>query len=282
MVSNKLASYFLFYLDYVLTACICAACTGTMSLLLVLPDPCLLAVVQYCAADDICSVFSAARSHSKLHQAAVTALRSFKAQVPNQHHMDGVQQYLSKHGSDADSVDLERTTWKGVWSSQNRITLRQLPPNLQLSSLQLSLLDLQLQPGGGFQGVLGAAASVAALKQLSIHGDILDGAKAFLKTLSQLPASLQDLRFSSLDNASGYVCLPAGVLRHLQDLTTLSIGNITLQDPDELGSSLQAMTRLVDLRLYVFMNEISVKMLAGAPHLTRLDMDMNCIHPGGS
>ena len=67
-------------LDYVLTACVYAARTGTMSLLLALPEPCLLAVLQYCASDDLCSVFSAARAHSKLHQ----ALRSIRASMDTQ------------------------------------------------------------------------------------------------------------------------------------------------------------------------------------------------------
>jgi hypothetical protein len=122
-----------------------------MSLLLALPHPCLLAVLQYCAADDLRSVFSAARAHSKLHQAAVTALRSIRASMQTQQELDGVLLYFSKHGHDVDSLDLER-----VWSAypKDRITLHQLPPNLQLSSLKLTNLDVQLQPFGGFQGVL--------------------------------------------------------------------------------------------------------------------------------
>jgi hypothetical protein len=43
--------------------------------LLQLPDACLLAVLQ-CCADEPCSLFSAARAHSRLHQAAVLAASS--------------------------------------------------------------------------------------------------------------------------------------------------------------------------------------------------------------
>jgi hypothetical protein len=250
-----------------------------MSLLLALPEPCLLAVLQYCASDDLCSVFSAASAHSKLHQAAVAALCSFKAPVRTQQQVDGVLLYLSKHGHDVDSVDLKRT-----WSStaEEKIALRQLPPILQLSSLQLSGFDVQLQPGGGFQGVLGAAATVAALKQLSIICEVLDGAEALFKSLWQLAPGLQDLRLGALDEKRGYFFLQAGALQHLHNLTTLSLSNIELQDNngDTLGPSLQAMARLVDLRLSYFIDAVTVKMLAGAPHLTRLEMEMNGIHPG--
>lgn len=44
------------------------------STLLDLPDPCLLKVLQCCAAEDQRSLFSVARANSKLHQLAVTAL----------------------------------------------------------------------------------------------------------------------------------------------------------------------------------------------------------------
>jgi hypothetical protein len=47
------------------------------------------------------------------------------------------------------------------------VTLRQLPHN-QLTKLQLESVKLQLDPGQGFEGVLGAAAKLAALKQLQL------------------------------------------------------------------------------------------------------------------
>lgn len=54
------------------------------SLLLALPDACLLAVLQCCAANSQRSLFSAARAHSRLHQAAVLALHSVTATVNTQ------------------------------------------------------------------------------------------------------------------------------------------------------------------------------------------------------
>jgi hypothetical protein len=60
-------------------------------LLTELPDPCLLRVLQCCAADDQRSLLSAARAHSRLHQAAVQALSSITLQgVTHQHQADGV------------------------------------------------------------------------------------------------------------------------------------------------------------------------------------------------
>jgi hypothetical protein len=65
------------------------------SWLLALPDPCLLAVLQCCAADDRRSLFSAARAHSRLHQAAVLALSSITAVVSHQQQADSVLVYVN-------------------------------------------------------------------------------------------------------------------------------------------------------------------------------------------
>ena len=142
---------------------------GEGSLLLALPDPCLLRVLQCCAADDHRSVFTAARSHSRLHQAAVVALHSIAVQVSQQQQMDDVVGYMARHGQHVNSLELTGTTAYPKLACQ-------LPQQLQLSSLQLADLSLQLQPGNGSQGVLGAAAPIAALKRLRLtHCKLLDG-----------------------------------------------------------------------------------------------------------
>lgn len=74
------------------------------SLLLALPDPCLIAVLQHCAADDQCSLFSAARAHSRLHQAAVQVLYGIKAGVAGQLQADGVLLYLDRHRACVDQL----------------------------------------------------------------------------------------------------------------------------------------------------------------------------------
>jgi hypothetical protein len=135
-------------------SCLSLCCrTFDPSPLLQLPDPCLLAVLQYCA-DDPHSLFSAARGHSRLHQAAVQTLSSIKA-VINQHIADIM--YLAKYGSRIDSIELQ-TTDHDDSNSEHSVTLHQLPPNLlKLSSLTFrGQLHLQLHQDDVCQGVLGA------------------------------------------------------------------------------------------------------------------------------
>jgi hypothetical protein len=71
--------------------------------LLQLPDLCLLAVLQHLAAHDQRGLCSAARSHSKLHQAAVAVLHNIKAVTS---HVDSVLTYLTKHSEKVHGVNL--------------------------------------------------------------------------------------------------------------------------------------------------------------------------------
>jgi hypothetical protein len=163
--------------------------TDTVSLI-DLPDPCLLAVFQ-CLADDPASLCSAARAHSRLHQAAAAALRSVTAKVVRQKQVDSVLMYLRKY-SHVDSISLQGAPkaplqlgdsansvlarFRNPFSSRGRpdkVCLRQMPPNLQLHPLQLDSVAVQLQPGGGFQGVLGCG--VAGLTKLQLGScELLD------------------------------------------------------------------------------------------------------------
>jgi hypothetical protein len=263
--------------------------------LLELPDTCLLAVLQCCAADDQRSVFSAARAHSKLHQAAVAALRSITADVPQQQQLDGVLLYLGKHGSMVDRLDLRG---KGDVPA----CLHQLPSNMQPSSLQLDRLRLQMQPGNGFQGVLGAAAGLAALKQLRLNSCFLlddNPYPGLSEALPQLPTGLEHLSLCSL--YSNHQCAPFSttVLQPLQQLTYLEIDGIALHGPGKASPVLQpmqALTRLADLRVDVwhynwainyyslFMqprdHSITASMLSGANYLTRLELQNCSVEPG--
>jgi hypothetical protein len=187
-------------------------------LLLSLPDPCLVAVLRYtCGNDDYHkdsrSLFSAARAHSRLHQAAVQAVSSIKAWMAHYEHVDSVLLYLTNHGQQITSLDLQgpcRERGEG-----NTLTLLQLPNNtLQgLSSLRFSDLRLQLQPGDAsgvaFQGVLSAG---APLKQLQLCGcTLLDGEDGLAEALLQLP----ELQHLSLCRAAGLACgaSPAALCR---------------------------------------------------------------------
>jgi hypothetical protein len=260
--------------------------------LLDLPDTCLVAVLQCCAAHDQRSLFNAARAHVRLHQAAVLTLRSVNTEVPNQQQLDSVLLYLrpvAKHGQHIDSISI------GDVGGRDSVVLQQLPPTLRLSSLQLSRLTLQLQPGNGFQGVLGAAAGVAALKKLTINKEckLLDGQKGSMAAaLSLLPAGLEHLRlnvgYQSLKEPRAKV--PANALQHLQKLTYLELDDLYVlgTDPTKPGlQTLQFLTCLVHLELSPpWTGEANVdwclaaSMLSGACHLTHLGLMACSIESG--
>jgi hypothetical protein len=153
-------------------------------MLLELPDPCLLAVLHPCATDDYRSLFSAARAHSKLHQAALLVLHSIRMTATQQHQVEGVRLYLHKHGRHIDSLDL-----KG--NESHPACLIDLPATLQLTSLQLSGLQVQLQLEDGFSGVLGAVARMTCLKQLRLEDCLVeDKEEPLSEAMNQLPATL--------------------------------------------------------------------------------------------
>jgi hypothetical protein len=235
-------------------------------------------------------MFSAARAHSRLHQAAAVALHNITVRVTDQQQLDGVLLYLGKHGQHVDSILL------GV--SENRdaaepsLGLRELPPNLQLSSLQLLDLNLQLQPGHGFNGVLGAAAGSAALKRLTLSSSctvcdelhLLDDAPAdaLAAALLQLPAGLEHLSICSVvqygvGTPAVWVPLPTFFLQQLQQLTYLELAFNELRGAREgqlALQPLQRLTRLVDLRLTPFdPTTVLASMLSGTHNLTRLQLE---------
>jgi hypothetical protein len=125
-----------------------------------LPDPCLLVVLR-CLSDDPDSLCSAARAHSRLHQAAVVALGTVSAKITTQQQVADSLPYLRKHSQHIDSMQLRG----GGATPVSLSVLHQPPPNLHLTSLILFGFGLQLRPDG-FQGVLGAA--VRSLKQLRL------------------------------------------------------------------------------------------------------------------
>jgi hypothetical protein len=131
------------------------------------------------------SLFSAARAHSRLHQAAVLVVSHITAEVEQQQQVDSVLQYLANHGQHVLSLNLE-----GPWNycySDSRVTMQQLPHDSlqELSSLRFKHHLLQLQPGGGFQGILRAG---APLKELQLcECKLLDGDEGLAAALPMLP-----------------------------------------------------------------------------------------------
>ena len=235
--------------------------------LLQLPDPCLLVVLQNCA-DDLHSLFSAARAHSRLHQAAVQALSSITVSgIQQQQQVDGLLRYLSKYGHQVDSMDL-------TCSRFDRIRLCQLPDHLHLSSLKLAHPELQLQPGSGVQGVVRPG---VPLKQLQLQDcKLVDGAEGLAAALSVLPG-LQHLSFSAVSWRLHYGCVfLTSALSALQQLTHLELLGVEVQGPDQGGLALQPLqylTQLKDLRLYLAAAAaIDSSMLSGLQCLARLEL----------
>jgi hypothetical protein len=158
--------------------------------------------------------------------------------------------YLAAHGQHVGSVNL-----KGFAVYEDRTTIRQLPPSLHLTSLQLDGFYVQLQLGDGFQGVLGAAAAVAALKELRLRNCELHDRHRSLAALLRLRTVLEHLSITGVTLGLGM--LPAScstdVLQQLQYLTHLEFDEaVTFRGPTKAPANLhllQALTRLVDLRL---------------------------------
>jgi hypothetical protein len=246
--------------------------------LLDLPAPCLLAVLQCCAANDQRNLFSAARAHSRLHQAAVTVLHSISTAAPEEQQVDSVLLYLDRHGSHVDSPKM-RGRESGF---EGPLTLEQFPPDLQLHSLDLAQFHVQLLPGNGSQGVLATTADADVgpppLKQLRFNECILlDGAKGLAAALQQLPV-LEHLSLHTMGDGVSelQLRLPTRVLQQLQQLTYLELAAVTVQRPDWDSPALQplqALTRLADLRLadlYPDKRRVSASLLSSMCHLTRL------------
>jgi hypothetical protein len=218
-------------------------------------DSFLSAVLQQCADEDQRSLFSAARAHSRLHR-AVTARSSIKAGIATQEHMDSMLQYASKYSQHVDSL-------KVTGRYCHEVSIRQLPSDLLLCSLQLRHVGVQLQQGYGFQGLLGDAAGTAALKHLRIWNCKLLGNGTLQEmeaALALLPTGLEHLSIQGLsifDEDDAFIdraSFPSAALQPLQQLTHLELGDLDVYGPPQLTQSdtwqpLQALTLLADLRL---------------------------------
>jgi hypothetical protein len=257
------------------------------SALSALPDPCLLAVLQH-VADDQRSLCSAARAHSRLHQAAVEFVNSITVKLLHEELLQGVLGYVSKHGQHINSINLSGRN--AVLGRDPTLDMSQLAPALQLSSLQLEDLNVKLQPGAGWQGVLGSAAATGAppaLKQLQLHDcRLVDDEDGLAVLLAQLPG-LEDLCIDSLwtysRGGAGHGGFAATMLEGLPQLTRLELAGVRVQGPERAPSlqPLQALTLLLDLRLSFEHCRVHAGVLSGACNLTRLVVDSAYVDPEG-
>jgi hypothetical protein len=254
-------------------------------LLLALPDNCLLAVLQCCAAHNLRTLFSAARADSRLHQADLGALQVLDAPLCKQQQADGLLLFLAEYAEQMDILS--------VWKAANAhpyttITLRQLPRSLPLRAL--SLRNVRLRPGHAFKGMLGAA--VADLQALLVQDCCLPDwptAQALAAALWQLPA-LETLSIRGLsvdccdsdcdsDDIGGDFEFPTAAFLQMQQLTSLHLAGIGCEGPgDDKGPDLQplqTLTRLSVLKLGEWDatdSSITANMLSGMQYLTHLEV----------
>jgi hypothetical protein len=164
------------------------------------------------------------------------ALRSITAVLSTQKQLEGVVQYLRTNGQQVDSLCLE--------CRRSGLSLHQLPSNLQISSLKLTGFSaLQLQPGSGFQGVLGPAGA-ATLKQLHLEDCQVIDSEEEEAALSQLPAGLEALTLTRVTASYRRPLLDADALEQLQQLTCLHLAGIESwrQASPALTCNLQVLT----------------------------------------
>jgi hypothetical protein len=193
------------------------------------------------------------------------AASSINAVVKDQKSVKNLLRYLRHHGQHIESIDLLRGFFHAA-------PLRQLPhTNLQrLTSLSFNGVHLQIQPGGEFQGVLGAGVLGSPLKQLQIHGcTLLDTAEALAAALALLP-ELQHLSLVSTYSDSGCLVFPSSVFQALQQLTCLELAGGGSQEADSLRH-LQGLSHLQVLRLSKgYADNLHTSMLSGLQGLTCL------------
>ena len=252
--------------SYTLCSCRMNHETQSASWLLELPEPCLLAVLR-CCADDPRSLFSAARAHSRLHQAAVQSLNSITAVLHQQQQVDSMLLYLDNNGQHVSSLAIDGGEHQ-FW-----LQLQQLPhAKLQgLSSLQVSQMLLQLQPGFDDLGHLGVLGKEQPLEQLQLHScALLDGDK--LAAAFLLLPDLQHLSLVWGDDADLDGVFSSSALQGLQQLTFLELAGCELLST--LGmESLQCLTHLQDLRLHCLGEcVVAASMLSDLQRLTHFKL----------
>jgi hypothetical protein len=186
----------------------------------------------------------------------------------DQQRLDSLLLHLAKHGQHVNSIRLARP--KDALHPDETY-LHELPSALrQLTSLHLQfnsnayyddehLLCLQSAPGSGYHGVLGAAAVVARLKQLTLsYCMLLDGDRGLSAALALLPG-LEHLCIDcvytppvSRRNTQTLHLSLGDWLPSMRQLTSLKLWDVQLSTTDDGTADLRhlsALTRLADLRL---------------------------------
>jgi hypothetical protein len=176
--------------------------------------------------------------------------------------------YLSRHGQHVSSLDVRH------YSGWKRVGLHELPPGLQLNSLCLQNMSVQLRPGSNRRGVLEALTAITHLRLVDcclLDADCLEG------PLQQLP-HLQHLQIACLRRKANdkyqnrLFVVNSEALQQLQGLTYLELEhcdvNLPTPEPQLQLSNLQS------LRLRAFKPSFAstASRLASVLHLTMLEL----------
>jgi hypothetical protein len=213
---------------------------------------------------------------------------------------DDVLHYLSQHGQHVNNFTLSGDISENAFPTGYVFSM--IPAKLQqLSSLQLSNVDVQLKPKHGMLGIAG----LTALKRLCLNSCHLYHDEELTAMLYQLSATLEHLSIECVytgydswqadeyhpkrrSSNTGYeVCINTDAFQNMQHLTYLSLCWVGLQSTDSQGSALQppnprgnalqslhTLTSLVDLRLdhTDADDNIFPKIISGNHKLTRLEV----------
>jgi hypothetical protein len=274
-----------------------------------LPSESLLALMSLC---DTCTLSNVAQAHSKLRQPAalVISKRSWNRPLTQQQINSRVL-WLTNHSELVSKLHLSgRSTYRSA------VSLRELPAQLQLDSLSLHELHIQLQAGVGFAGVLHPG---DPLKQLQLHDCMLQyGEDGLEAAFAQLP-QLQDLSTARLEAMGmdrtqfpgelllsvplltrlelvyAYDVLPCcSALQHLPSLTALQDLTIEItcsadnedEEDDSAGikisaSMLQPLQQLTSLQLYLAGAAFEPAALSGKTLLQKLHL-FDAVITGGA
>lgn len=273
-----------------------------------LPSESLLALLSLCDASTLNNV---AQAHSKLQDpvAIVISKRSLTRPL-TQLQINSRLLWLTNHSDLVSKLHLS-----GRSSYRTAVSLRELPSQLHLDSLSLNELQVQVQSGGGFAGVLHPG---DPLKQLQLHDcTLLDGEDSLEAALAQLP-QLQDLSTARLEAMGmdrtqfpgvlllsvplltrlelvyAYEVLPcSSALQHLPSLTALQDLTVEITcsgsedgDDDSAGvrispSMLQPLQQLTSLQLYLAGAAFEPAALSGKTLLRKLHL-FDAVIPGGA
>lgn len=181
---------------------------ATATSLLQLPDECLQAVLRFHAHDPI-TLFSAARAHSRLQQAAAVVPKTLKMAICEssraQQQINSLLTYSSRYVPHIRSVDISsvyRWSWDMLCSPRKiEALVCELPAGLQLRSLRLEAAGVQLSPCGGLRGVLEGLTSLTLLQLLGCT--LLEEVGCPTVPLEQL-LTLQHLEVTAIGSSRGH------------------------------------------------------------------------------